>query len=72
MLYILLSGTPPFYDDDNFELFEQIKKCKYDQEEAFDNTSLSGDFIERQLLDGCACEVRLAIAKSLIKPPVHT
>lgn len=30
VLYILLSGQPPFYDDDNFELFEKIKKCKYD------------------------------------------
>lgn len=30
MLYILLSGQPPFYDDDNFVLFEKIKKCKYD------------------------------------------
>lgn len=29
-MYILLSGQPPFYDDDNFELFEKIKKCKYD------------------------------------------
>ena len=32
VLYILLSGQPPFYHDDNFELFEQIKKCKYDME----------------------------------------
>ncbi len=30
VLYILLSGQPPFYDDDNFELFEKIKQCKYD------------------------------------------
>ena len=30
VLYILLSGQPPFYDDDNFELFEKIKKCEYD------------------------------------------
>lgn len=25
MLYILLTGEPPFYDEDNFELFEKIK-----------------------------------------------
>ena len=25
--FILLSGTAPFYEDDNFALFEQIKKC---------------------------------------------
>ena len=30
--FILLSGTPPFYEEDNFELFEQIKKCQYDFE----------------------------------------
>ena len=26
VLYILLCGYPPFYDDDNFILFEKIKK----------------------------------------------
>mgnify|MGYP006114861495 FL=1 len=30
--FILLSGTPPFYEEDNFALFEQIKACKYDFE----------------------------------------
>ena len=30
VLFILLSGTPPFYDEDNFQLFEKIKACKYD------------------------------------------
>lgn len=30
VLFILLSGAPPFYDEDNFELFEKIKKCQYD------------------------------------------
>lgn len=28
--FILLSGTPPFYNEDNFELFEEIKSCKFD------------------------------------------
>lgn len=27
VMYILLCGEPPFYDEDNFELFEKIKKC---------------------------------------------
>ena len=29
--FILLSGSPPFFEDgtDNFGLFEQIKKCNY-------------------------------------------
>lgn len=30
--FILLSGTPPFYEEDNFALFEQIKACKYEFE----------------------------------------
>ncbi len=29
VLYILLCGEPPFYHEDNFELFELIKKCQY-------------------------------------------
>lgn len=32
--FILLSGTPPFYEEDNFALFEQIKSCKYEFDEA--------------------------------------
>jgi len=30
VLFILLSGEPPFYHEDNFELFELIIKCNYD------------------------------------------
>lgn len=47
MAYILLSGTPPFYHEDNFALFEQIKACKYDFEvETWDNVSKEArDFI---------------------------
>lgn len=30
VLYILLAGFPPFYDEDNMVLFEKIKKGKYD------------------------------------------
>ncbi len=30
MLYILLCGFPPFYDEDNAALFEQIKNGKFD------------------------------------------
>lgn len=29
VLFILLSGSPPFYDEDNFALFEKIKRCEY-------------------------------------------
>ena len=29
VLYILLSGTPPFYDEDNFVLFDKIKKGEW-------------------------------------------
>ena len=30
VLYILLCGYPPFYDDDNFILFEKIKKGQFE------------------------------------------
>ena len=30
VLYILLAGFPPFYDEDNMILFEKIKKGKFD------------------------------------------
>ena len=30
VLFILLSGEPPFFDEDSFNLFEMIKKAKYD------------------------------------------
>ena len=29
VLFILLSGCPPFFDEDNFALFEKIKKVDY-------------------------------------------
>lgn len=32
VLFILLSGEPPFFHEDNFELFEMIKKCDYNFE----------------------------------------
>ena len=30
LMYILLSGQPPFYGDSDEEIFQKIKKCKYD------------------------------------------
>ena len=30
LMYILLSGVPPFYGETEEEIFEKIKKCKYD------------------------------------------
>lgn len=32
VMFILLAGEPPFYHEDNFELFELIKKCEIDFE----------------------------------------
>jgi serine/threonine protein kinase len=29
VLFILLSGVPPFFDEDNFELFEKIKRAEF-------------------------------------------
>lgn len=45
--FILLSGTPPFYEEDNFAMFEQIKACKYDfAAETWQNVSKEAkDFI---------------------------
>ena len=52
VLFILLSGSPPFYDEDNFALFEKIKNCEYN----FDAASWQGispeakDFISKLLV----------------------
>jgi calcium/calmodulin-dependent protein kinase I len=50
--FILLSGTPPFYEEDNFALFEQIKACKYDFEvETWQSVSAEGkDFVSKILV----------------------
>lgn len=50
--FILLSGTPPFYEEDNFALFEQIKACKYDFEvETWENVSPEAkDFVSKILV----------------------
>mmetsp|Transcript_42350 Transcript_42350/g.64984 ORF Transcript_42350/g.64984 Transcript_42350/m.64984 type:complete len:128 (-) Transcript_42350:34-417(-) len=50
--FILLSGTPPFYEEDNFALFEQIKACKYDFEvETWENVSNEAkDFVSKILV----------------------
>jgi len=51
--FILLSGTPPFYEEDNFALFEQIKACKYDFEvETWNNVSDEAkDFVSKILVN---------------------
>lgn len=50
--FILLSGTPPFYEEDNFALFEQIKACKYDFDVETWNTvsDEAKDFISKILV----------------------
>jgi serine/threonine protein kinase len=50
--FILLSGTPPFYEEDNYELFEQIKACKYDFDvETWESVSNEAkDFIKAVLV----------------------
>ena len=50
--FILLSGTPPFYEEDNYALFEQIKSCKYDFEvETWENVSAEAkDFVAKILV----------------------
>ena len=50
--FILLSGSPPFYEEDNFALFEQIKSCRYDFEvETWGNFSEEAkDFVSKILV----------------------
>lgn len=48
----MLSGTPPFYEEDNFALFEQIKACKYDFDvETWESVSEEAkDFVSKILV----------------------
>ena len=50
--YIMLSGTPPFYKEDNFALFEKIKSCDYDFDvETWENiTNDAKDFITKIMI----------------------
>ena len=50
--FILLSGTPPFYEEDNFALFEQIKNCDYefDEEVWKDVSAEAKDFVSKILV----------------------
>jgi len=51
VLFILLSGMPPFYDEDNFVLFERIKNVEFDFEaEAWEDISEGAKDIIRKLL----------------------
>ena len=52
VLFILLSGYPPFYDTDNFALFEKIKRCEYNfNAESWDTVSDGAkDLISRLLV----------------------
>ena len=66
--FILLSGTPPFYEEDNFELFEQIKACKYDFDvETWNSVSDEAkDFITKVLV--ADPKVRLDCKQMLAHP----
>ena len=50
--FIILSGTPPFFEQDNFALFDRIKACKYDfNEKLWGNISNEAkDFIQKLLV----------------------
>ncbi len=51
VLYILLCGFPPFYDDDNVVLFDKIKKGEYDfPSPSWDNISQEAKDIIKGLL----------------------
>ena len=45
ILYILLCGFPPFYDENNAALFAAIKACEYDFPSPFwDDVSTGGTY----------------------------
>ena len=50
--FILLSGTPPFYEEDTYELYETIKACKYSfKDETWKSvTDEAKDFISKTLV----------------------
>lgn len=51
VLYILLCGFPPFYDDDNLVLFDKIKKGTYDfPSPSWDNISQEAKNLIKGLL----------------------
>ena len=52
VVFVLLSGTSPFYEEDNFLLFESIKKCKWDFEsDTWDSVSAEAkDFVSKILV----------------------
>jgi len=52
LMYILLSGVPPFYGETEEEIFEKIKKCKYDFSPApFKKVSKNCKDLIRRLLE---------------------
>ena len=50
--FILLSGSAPFYEEDNFALFESIKTCRYEFEaDLWDKVSKEAkDFVSRVMV----------------------
>ena len=57
VLYILLSGSPPFFDEDNGMLFEKIKKGKYE--------------FPSHVWDGISADVKDIIRHLLVLEPSH-
>lgn len=51
ILYIMLCGFPPFYEETNQELFEQIKLCKYEFPSPYwdDVSDMAKDLIKKLL-----------------------
>ena len=69
--FIILSGTPPFYEEDNFALFEKIKNCDYNFDvETWDNVSPEAkDFVKRILV--ADPKKRLTCAQMMEHPWMH-
>ena len=52
IIYVMLCGFPPFYDEENEKMFELIKKCQYDFPSPFwdDISSSAKDLISKLLV----------------------
>mmetsp|Transcript_24798 Transcript_24798/g.38589 ORF Transcript_24798/g.38589 Transcript_24798/m.38589 type:complete len:225 (+) Transcript_24798:218-892(+) len=66
VLFILLSGSPPFYEDEDNDLFHKIKNVKYDfSDEAWNHISeeakdLVTQILKQNPLERISCEQMLA------------
>jgi serine/threonine protein kinase len=68
VLYILLCGYPPFYEDDNHKLFQKIRRARYEfKEKSWKNISTEAKELIQALLVVDPCQ-RLTAAQVFAHP----